>query len=495
MFRYSSKFWKVSRSWTSSGIRKPICSAGAHFPREVQVDPASLRSANTSAKEGRDWSLGMDQARFEQLPKHLQWLTRTTQLYCDIVRFNRPAGWHFLLIPCLWGSSLAVTRALVWEGADPVVLFAPFIPFHLVVSFVAGAYLMRSAGCVVNDWFDRHFDRQVSRTANRPFASGRAGGKEALLILSSHVSFSALIALNLAPAALVACIAVTPIWVTYPLMKRYTYFPQLSLGLCYSWGVFVGYAAVLGRIDWSVCLPVYAASVVWVILYDTLYAYQDIKDDKKCGVKSITIWIGDRKHLIYWMTIPIFCGLLASGALAPQSTPFYVGLILCTYYLYHVVDDVNIYDVWSCAKGFKRNVRFGFFVFLAMCCGNFVWAISSEHEEDKDKKNDTIQKSDNNPMFRFLSLNLKKAAPEYDVESFSWLDRMLHPAFVQAERSRGRGEENPPPIPAWMRREYIAENLSTIAGYLGIEEDTIQEWALWWYGSVDHYNMFAKIQL
>lgn len=495
MFRCSSKFWKVSRSWTSSGIQKAATSATAHFPREVQVDPASLRSANTSAKEARDWTLGMDQTTVDRLPKHLQRLTRGTQLYCDIVRFHRPAGWHFLVIPCLWGSSLAVTRALVWEGADPVVLFAPFIPFHLMVSFVAGAYLMRSAGCVVNDWLDKDFDRQVTRTADRPFASGRAGGKEAALILFSHVGLSAIIALNLSPAALVACLAVTPIWATYPLMKRYTYFPQLPLGLCYSSGVFVGYAAVLGRIDWMLCLPMYAASVVWVILYDTFYAYQDIKDDRKCGVKSIAIWIGDRKHIIYWMIIPVFCGLMASGALAPQSTPFYVGLILCTYYLYHIVDDANIYDVWSCAKGFKRNVRFGFLVFLAMCCGNFVWAIASEHEKDKDEQNDTINKSERDHMFRFLSLNMHKAAPAYDAESFSWLDRMLHPAFVQAEMSRARGEEHPPPIPAWMRREYIAENLSTIARWLGVDEAVIREWAIWWYGSVDHYNMFAKIQL
>eukprot|EP00796_Vickermania_ingenoplastis_P008282 gene8282-5801_t len=489
MLRHSAKFAKVSRSWTTSGI----ASATAHFPREVQVDPAAVRAASTSAKETRNWSLGMDDAAMAKMPKHLQRLTTGTKLYCEMVRFNRPAGWQFLAIPCLWGSSLAVSRALVWEGADPVVLFAPFIPFHLLVSFMAGAYLMRSAGCVVNDWLDRDFDRQVERTADRPFATGRAGAKEALLVLTSHVGLSALIALNLSPAALVACLAVTPIWVTYPLMKRYTYFPQISLGLCYSWGIFVGYAAVLGRIDWAVCLPAYAAAVVWVILYDTLYAFQDIKDDKKCGVKSSAIWIGDRKHLLHLLIIPVFCGLMISGATAPQATPYYLGIILCTYHLYHIVDDVNIYDPWSCGVAFKRNVRFGFLIFLAMCLGNLVWAVSSEHEAEKDTEHDSV--TEDSPMFRFLFMYQHKSSPQYDAEGFSWLDRMLHPAFVQSEVARAQGALEPPPIPAWMRREYIGENVGSIARFLGVPEETLRAVSQWWYESVDHYNMFSKIQL
>lgn len=488
MFRHCARFAKVSRSWTPAGV----ASATSHFPSAAASVSASLRGPDTSAKEKRVWSLGMDEKGIEKLPKHFQRLTKGTQLYCEMVRFHRPAGWHFLLIPCLWGSSLAVTRALVWEGADPAVLFAPFIPLHLLIYFVCGAYLMRCTGCIVNDWCDRDFDRQVTRTANRPFAAGPAGAKEALMVFTSHLGLAAFIALNLSPAALAASVLVTPIWLTYPLMKRYTYYPQVSLGLCYSWGVFVGYAAVLGRVDWAVCLPIYIGSVFWVILYDTLYAFQDFQDDKKCGVKSITFKIGDRKHLIYLMIVPIFLGLLASGAVAPQSTPYYLGIMLCTLHLYHIVDDTNIYDPWSCAVGFKRNVNFGFYVFLVMCLGNLVWAISSEHEEEKDRENDTVK--EDSTIYNFLSLYHKKSAPQYDEESFSWLDRMLHPAFVQAETSRSRGETTPPPLPAWMRREYFGENMSILARFLGVSEETVKEWSSWWYGFVDHYNMFAKVQ-
>lgn len=491
MFRACSKFCKVSRSWTPSAASS--IRAAAHFPREVQADPATLRTAASGPKEQRQWTLGVEEDAFHRMPKYLQKITNGTKLYCEMVRFYRPGGWLFLVIPCFWGSSLAVTRALVWEGADPVALFAPFIPFHLVVSFVAGAYLMRSAGCVVNDYCDRNLDDKVARTVSRPFACGKAGKKEAALVVVSHVGLAGIIALNLAPAALATCLLITPVWVTYPLMKRLTYFPQIPLGICYNCGIFVGYAAVLGRVDWAVCLPIYLGAVLWVLLYDTIYAYQDIRDDKKCGIKSSAIVFGDNKQALYLLIIPVVCGILASGAMAPQATPFYVGALMCTYYLYHVVDDVNIYDPWSCTIGFMRNIRFGFAILAAMCFGNLVWAMSSEHEVEQDADHDSVASS--SPLHTFLTLNQKKATPQYDAEHFSWLDRLLHPAFVQAEVARTRGDEEAPPIPTWMRREYIGENVSTIMRFCGMSEESIKEWTQWWYGSIDHYNMFSKIQL
>ncbi|KAK7196365.1 prenyltransferase [Novymonas esmeraldas] len=489
MFR-RTPFWpKVSRSWTKSSIS----AATAHFPDAVRVDPAASRTGSTSAKETRRWKLDDDTVSVANLPKPVALVVRKLQLYGDIVRFNRPVGWQLLLLPCCWGSALAVTRALVWEGADPIVLCAPLIPMHLFLQFLFGAYLMRSVGCVVNDMWDRKFDRMVERTAQRPLACGAMSMAEASAIVITHVLMAGVIALNLSPAALLASVAVTPLWIMYPFMKRITYAPQLFLGLCFNWGIFVGYAAVLGRVDLTVCLPIYCGAVVWTILYDTIYAYQDRRDDLKCGVKSTAIWIGDRKHILSAMVAPIGVSMLVSGFIASQALPFYIGILFCMHYLHAIVDDVNIYDNWSCAQGFKRNVRLGVYVFLSMCLGNLCWAVASEHESELDKTNDSAPTTSALSSFLFLNQTAQQAT--YNTESFNWVDRFVHPAFVQAECAKANGAAEAPPIPAWMRREYFAQNVCTILHFCGVPEATTAELSTWWYGLTDHYNMFSKLMV
>lgn len=429
----------------------------------------------------------------QRVPKSLQFAVRKLKLYGNLVRFDRPVGWQLLLIPCYWGASLAVTHALVWEGADPVALCAPFIPLHLAVQFLAGAYLMRSVGCIINDMWDRKIDRLVERSAQRPLASGAVTMGEAWAVLFAHLSLAGVVALNLSPAALQACVAITPLWLIYPFMKRVTHAPQLFLGLSFGWGIFVGYAAVLGRVDLAICLPMYFATVLWVILYDTIYAYQDRRDDLKCGVKSSAIWVGDRKYLLNGMVAPIGFGMLVSGFMASQSLPYYIGIAVCMYHLHGIVDDVNIYDNWSCAIGFKRNVRLGVYVFVAMCVGNALWAFASAHQRERDANTDT--RADNALLSRFLFLNQRPEGRLYDAEAFNWVDRFVHPVFVQAESAKARGDELPPSIPAWMRREYLGQNLTTILQMCGVPDSTLSEWAKWWYESMDHYNMFSKMVL
>ncbi|KAG5474375.1 hypothetical protein LSCM1_03155 [Leishmania martiniquensis] len=489
MFR-RTPFWpKVTRSWSKSSIS----AATAHFPDAVGADPAASRTGATSAKETRSWKLRDDTVAANVLPKHLRTALRKVQLYGDLVRFSRPVGWQLLLIPCYWGCSLAVTHALVWEGADPVVLFAPLIPPHLFIQFFFGAYLMRSVGCIVNDMWDRKFDRMVERTAQRPLACGAVSMTEAWAILLLHLVMAAVIALNLSPAALQACVAITPIWVVYPFMKRITYAPQLFLGLCFNWGIFVGYAAVLGRVDMSICLPIYCGAVLWTILYDTIYAYQDRRDDLQCGVKSTAIWIGDRKYILSAMVAPIGASMLISGFLASQSLPYYIGIILCMYHLHSIVDDVNIYDSWSCAQGFQRNVRLGMYVFLAMCLGNGCWALASEHEAELDRNADSAPKG--TMLSRFLFLNREVQGASYTTSSFNWADRFMHPAFVQAEGAKAAGATEAPPIPSWMRREYFSQNVGGILLFCGVREETVEAWTMWSYELMDHYNMFSKVAL
>lgn len=492
MLRRALLFRKVTRSWNASSIS----AASAHFPDAVKaVDPATQRDANTSAKERRVWTLSEQRpaapAATSGLPRLLATAVEKLRLYGDLVRFGQPVGWQLLLVPCYWGTSLAVTRALVWEGADPLVLGAPFIPFHLAAYFLVGAYCMRSVGCVVNDMWDRRLDRGVERTANRPLASGKMSMTEATAVLVSHLSVAGVIAMNLSPAALLASLAITPVWIVYPLMKRFTYAPQLFLGLCFNWGIFVGYAAVLGRVDLTVCLPIYLSAVLWTILYDTIYAYQDRADDLKCGIKSTAVWVGDRKYLLSALVAPITVGLLASGIVVSQSLPYYVGVMMCAYHLHSIVDDVNIYDRWSCHRGFKRNVHLGLFVFLAMCVGNAVWAYASEHEPAKDEN--TVEKESS--LMRYLCFSQAAEPRLYDASSFNYFDRAVHPVFVQAELSKARGDTEPPAIPAWMRREYFGENISAVFRFFGVPEEQTEQWLKWWYSLMDHYNMFSAIQL
>jgi 4-hydroxybenzoate polyprenyltransferase len=489
MFR-RTPFWpKVTRTWTKANIS----AASAHFPDAVRADPAASRTASTSAKERRQWTLDDKTVKTDQLPKPIALVVRKAQLYGDLVRFNRPVGWQLLLIPCYWGSALAVTRAMVWEGADPAALCAPFIPLHLAVEFLVGAYLMRSVGCIVNDMWDRKFDRMVERTAQRPLACGAMSMVEAWGVLFSHVTLAGLIALNLSPAALTACLAITPVWVMYPFMKRITYAPQFFLGLCFNWGIFVGYAAVLGRVDLAICLPIYCGAVLWTILYDTIYAYQDRRDDLKCGVKSTAIWIGDRKYILSAMVAPIGFSMLVSGFMASQSLPFYIGIMMCMYHLNSIVDDVNIYDNWSCAQGFKRNARLGMYVLLSMCIGNFFWAFASEHEAEHDKATDSAPQS--SLLSRFLFFDQHSERRVYNTESFNWVDRIVHPAFVQAESAKAAGLTEAPPIPSWMRREYLGQNISTILLFCGVPKEKVSSWVSKWYELSDHYNMFSKITI
>ncbi|CCW62347.1 unnamed protein product [Phytomonas sp. EM1] len=507
MLRHSFLFFKVSRAWPKG---YPSVAA-SHFreglrPSPGVVDPAQQRDANTSAKEQRSWTLTEEEASHlggfsshqsppfpssPAPPQALHRLTNRVRAYANLVRWDRPQGWQLLFLPCAWGVTLAVTRAMVWEGADPLVLFAPFFPIHLGIAFLAGAYFMRSAGCIVNDMWDRKIDAMMERTKGRPLASGEVSTREAVYLLIGHLIGGAAVAVNLSPAALTLALAVTPIWVIYPFMKRVTYMPQVVLGLCFNWGIFVGYAAVLGKVDWAVCLPAYVAAVAWTVLYDTIYGYQDREDDIKCGVKGLAVLIGNRKYILQALLIPIATGLLLSGFMVSQSLPYYFGVMICVYYLHVILDNVNIFDRWSCAQFFKRNVRFAVYVLLSMFLGNLMWAYASEHETDKDANTNSVEAESS--LSRFLFLDQRKQPRLYNSDSFNWFDRVVHPVFVQAEVAKISGETDPPPVPAWMRREYVGDNMTMIMRFCGIPEETISTWLKWWYSTMDHYNVFSKL--
>lgn len=201
--------------------------------------------------------------------------------YILVARLDRPIGWWLLLLPGWWVIPVAA------PGIDA--------GFYLMALFLAGAVAMRAAGCVVNDLWDRRLDSQVERTAGRPLAAGTIGIFEALLFLGLLCAIGLTVLVQLPFFAILTGIAALPLVILYPLAKRVTWWPQAVLGLTFSWGVPLGWAAASGSPPPAALALVYAGSVAWVFGYDTIYAIQDMADDREVGVKSSALGLG--RHL------------------------------------------------------------------------------------------------------------------------------------------------------------------------------------------------------
>ena len=201
--------------------------------------------------------------------------------YILVARLDRPIGWWLLLLPGWWVIPVAAPGI----GAG----------FFLMALFLAGAVAMRAAGCVVNDLWDRRLDSQVERTAGRPLAAGTIGIFEALLFLGLLCAIGLTVLVQLPFFAILTGIAALPLVILYPLAKRVTWWPQAVLGLTFSWGVPLGWAAASGSPPPAALALLYAGSVAWVFGYDTIYAIQDMADDREVGVKSSALGLG--RHL------------------------------------------------------------------------------------------------------------------------------------------------------------------------------------------------------
>ena len=208
-------------------------------------------------------------------------LPRGCHPYILVARLDRPIGWWLLLLPGWWVIPVAAPGI----GAG----------FFLMALFLAGAVAMRAAGCVVNDLWDRRLDSQVERTAGRPLAAGTIGIFEALLFLGLLCAIGLTVLVQLPFFAILTGIAALPLVVLYPLAKRVTWWPQAVLGLTFSWGVPLGWAAASGSPPPAALALIYAGSVAWVFGYDTIYAIQDMADDREVGVKSSALGLG--RHL------------------------------------------------------------------------------------------------------------------------------------------------------------------------------------------------------
>lgn len=272
--------------------------------------------------------------------------------YAQLMRLDKPVGTWLLLWPTLWA---------LWFAAGGLP------PLHLLAIFVLGTVLMRSAGCVINDFADRKVDGHVERTRGRPLASGRATPREALVLFVLLALLALAVAAPLNAAALWLSVPAVVIAASYPFAKRFHSLPQAHLGIAFSWGIPMAFAAVGGQVDWPMALLLMAANLCWTIAYDTLYAMVDREDDLKIGVRSSAILFGRADLLIIGLLQSAALGLLAfAGWRLRLDAPYWLGLLVAASFVANQLWRVRHRDRAACFAAFLGNNRVGAVVFLGL---------------------------------------------------------------------------------------------------------------------------------
>ncbi|PPQ66753.1 hypothetical protein CVT24_008710 [Panaeolus cyanescens] len=251
-------------------------------------------------------------------------------------------------------------------------------PLTYISLFGLGALVMRGAGCTINDMWDKSLDKSVERTKERPLARGDITQKQALAFLAAQLTAGLGVLTQLNWYSILLGASSLSIVVVYPLMKRLTHWPQAVLGLAFNWGALLGWSAVGGSVDWSVCLPLYAGGITWTLVYDSIYAHQDKLDDIKVGIRSTALLFGEQSR-------PILAGLSASslsfityaGYLNSQTELYFAGVGLAAIQLARIIRRTDFDSRTSCWQGFVGCGWAGFWVWMGALADYFAllpWA-------------------------------------------------------------------------------------------------------------------------
>ncbi len=281
--------------------------------------------------------------------------------YLKLMRLDRPIGGWLLLFPCWW--SLALAQGLT---------ASPWPELRLIALFTVGAVVMRGAGCTWNDITDREFDARVERTRTRPIPSGAVSVPRAFAFLALQLLIGLAILLSFNRFTVWLGVASLALVFTYPFMKRFTYWPQLFLGLTFNWGALMGWAAVAGSLA-PAPLALYLGGVLWTLGYDTIYAHQDKEDDAFIGIKSTALKFGEASKL--WVSgfyAAAAAAIALAGALAGLAWPFYLALGLGAGQLLWQVARVELDDPADCLAKFKSNRLIGWILLAGIGAGQ--WA-------------------------------------------------------------------------------------------------------------------------
>jgi 4-hydroxybenzoate polyprenyltransferase len=275
--------------------------------------------------------------------------------YLRLTRLDRPIGWWLLLLPCWWSSALAAVANGAW-GPDP---------WHIVLLLI-GAIVMRGAGCTWNDLVDRDIDARVERTRSRPIPSGQVSVKAAAVFLVAQALVGLLVLVQFNRFAIGVGIASLGVVAIYPFMKRFTYWPQIFLGLAFSWGALMGWAGARGALEWPAFL-LYLGSIAWVIHYDTIYAHQDREDDALVGLKSTALLFGaNTKPMLALFSAAAVILIGAAGYAAHAGLWFALGLLAFAAHLTWQIVRIDIDDPESCLRMFRANRDAGLILFVAL---------------------------------------------------------------------------------------------------------------------------------
>ncbi len=281
------------------------------------------------------------------------------KLFIQLTRLDKPIGYMLLFWPCLWGLTIA------YNFENKLSTY-----FFYLLLFFLGSVLMRSAGCIVNDIADRNFDKKVERTKNRPIASGKISIFLASVYALILCFLAFLVLINFNFITILFAIASMPLAFSYPLMKRFTYWPQLFLGITFNYGLLLGWISIHESISLEPII-LYFGAIFWTLGYDTIYGYQDIKDDEIIGVKSTSIkFKNNPKKILYFFYLITFLSLVSIGYLMKFNYIYFIFLLIPLFHLFiYQIGKLNIESANNCLKLFKSNNILGLIIFLNLVIG------------------------------------------------------------------------------------------------------------------------------
>ena len=286
------------------------------------------------------------------LMKHLKY-------FIDLSRIKKPIGYMLLFWPCVWGLVIG------FDFSSDIKILTKFI-----ILFFLGAILMRSAGCIINDIVDKDFDSKVERTKERPIASGKVSILQGLIYSSMLCLIALFVLLQFNVLTIFLALISMPLAFTYPFMKRFTYWPQLFLGITFNYGLILGWTSTNTQLS-IIPLIFYSGAIFWTLGYDTIYGFQDIKDDEIIGVKSTSIkFKNNAKPFITICYLIFFITLIIIGYLESYNKIYFYGLIIVLIHLFYIqIKSLKIHSHDNCLKAFKSNNFLGFFIFINLILG------------------------------------------------------------------------------------------------------------------------------
>ena len=284
------------------------------------------------------------------------------KLFIELTRLKKPIGYMLLFWPCIWGLTI------VYDFNSSL-----FKYFFYACLFLGGSILMRSAGCIVNDIVDKNFDKRVERTKLRPIASGKVSIKLASFYTLALCSLAFLILINFNNLTILMALASMPLAFTYPLMKRVTYWPQLFLGITFNYGLILAWISITNEIS---IIPIifYLGAIFWTLGYDTIYGFQDIKDDEIIGVKSTSIkFKRNPKKFLLICYLTFLISLILIGLLEDFKIYYFMFLIFPILQLLSFqIKNLNFKNTTDCLNKFKSNNFLGLLIFMNILIGKLI---------------------------------------------------------------------------------------------------------------------------